>query len=250
MAEASTLPTTARIDYGLDAPRTVSSMFSRGGWSVGFGLLLFLINRSEYPGPATNLLVALGLIGVVFLAVGAVMVWSSRTAKLELRDRLLDSLNLKGDEKVLDVGCGRGLLAIGAAKRLKSGRVSAIDVWSSSDLSGNSSDAVRENAKLEGVAEKVRVEKGDARKLVYPDGQYDAVVSSLAIHNIDDPVEREQAVREMFRVLKPGGRLALYDIFHAGSYADVLKAAGAQDVALSGISWLWCVPGRTLTARK
>jgi SAM-dependent methyltransferase len=244
MAEA------ARIDYGLDAPRIVHSMFSRGGWSLGIGLILFLINRSEYPGPAANLLTALGLIGAAFLAAGAVMVWSSRVAKLELRDRLLDSLNLKGDERVLDVGCGRGLLAIGAAKRLKSGRVTAIDLWSAIDLSGNSPEAAKENAKAEGVADKVRVENGDARKLVYPDGHYDAVVSSLAIHNIQDSAEREQAVREMFRVLKPGGRLAMFDIFHAAAYADVLKAAGAQDVTLSGISWLWCVPGRTLTARK
>jgi arsenite methyltransferase len=249
MAEASH-PQNGHIDYGLDAPGLVSSMFSRGGWTLGIGLLLFFINHSEYPAPATHLLLALGLIGVAFIAVGAVMVWSSRVAKLELRDRLLDGLNLKGDERVLDVGCGRGLLAIGAAKRLKSGRVTAIDVWSGVDLSGNSSDAVRENAKLEGVAEKVRVEKGDARKLVYPDAQYDAVISNLAIHNIEDPGEREHAVREMFRVLKSGGHIAMYDIFYAGSYAEVLQAAGAKDVTLSGLSWLWCVPGRTLTATK
>ncbi len=58
------------------------------------------------------------------------MVWSSRVAKLKLRDRLLDSLALKGDEKILDVGCGRGLLLIGAAKRLKTGKATGIDVWS------------------------------------------------------------------------------------------------------------------------
>ena len=44
----------------------------------------------------------------------AVMVWSSRVGKLKLRDTLLDGLTWRGDENVLDVGCGRGLLLIGA----------------------------------------------------------------------------------------------------------------------------------------
>ena len=42
--------------------------------------------------------------------------------------------HLTGDEKVLDVGCGRGLLLIGAAKRLKSGKATGIDVWDASVL--------------------------------------------------------------------------------------------------------------------
>jgi SAM-dependent methyltransferase len=240
----------AKPDYGLDAPRLVSSMFSRGGWTLAFGIALYVVNRVEYPAPAARLLGVLGSIGVVFLATGAVMVWSSRVAKLGLRDRLLDSLGLKGDEKVLDVGCGRGLLAIGAAKRLKTGRVTGIDRWSAEDLSGNSPDAAKENAKMEGVADKVRIENGDARKLVYPDGNFDVVVSSLVIHNIPERSEREQAVREVFRVLKPGGRLLIYDIFRTAEYAGVLRDAGAKDVTLSGTSFLWCVPSRSVSARK
>src|SRR5207245_48370 len=116
----------------------VRRMFSRGAWCLGIGLLLFVINRAEYPGPATQLLSVLGSMGVAFLAVGAFMRWSSKVAKLDLRDRIIDSLALSGEEKVLDVGCGRGLLMIGAAKHLKAGRAFGVDIWNPQDLSKNS----------------------------------------------------------------------------------------------------------------
>jgi SAM-dependent methyltransferase len=250
MASAVAATANGPADYGLDAPRIVRSMFSRGAWTLAIALVLYVVNRSEYPGPALRMCGILALIGLLFLAVGAVMVWSSRVAKLGLRDRMLDSLALRGDERVLDVGCGRGLLAIGAAKRLKTGKVVGIDVWNPFDLSGNSSEAAKANAKIEGVADKVRIETGDAQKLVYPDNHYDVVISSLVLHNIPEQDGRAQAVREMIRVLKPGGKLAIFDIFRTGEYAEVLKASGAKDMELSKTSFLWCVPGRSLTARK
>jgi len=228
----------------------VRHMFSRGAWTLAFGNVIFAMNRADYPGPAMRLLIVLGLMGLGFAAVGAVMVWSSRVAKLELRDRLLDSLALRGDEKILDVGCGRGLLLIGAAKRIKSGKATGTDIWNPQDLSGNSADAVKENAKLEGVLDKVRIENHDARKLPYPDASYDVVVSSLALHNIPDEEGREQAVREIWRVLKPGGKLVIHDIFKSSEYAKVLGELGAQNIELSPTSWLWCVPARTLTASR
>lgn len=239
-----------KADYGLDAPGIVKRMFTRAGWALAVGLALYFVNRGDYPSPARALLSVLGSIGLAFLATGFFMMWSSRVAKLRLRDRLLDSLNLQGDEKVLDVGCGRGLMLIGAAKRLKTGKATGIDIWSKEDLSGNSADATRQNAKLEGVADRVRVENGDARKLVYPDNNYDVVVSSLAIHNIPDRQGRDQAVREMWRVLRPGGRLLIFDIFHTGEYAKMLRECGAKDVAVSGLGFLWCVPSRSVMARK
>ena len=236
-------------DYGQDAPVVVKRMFTRGAWAIGVAVLMYAVNHGEYPQVSANILTVLGIIGAIFWGQGAFMIWSSRVAKLALRDRLLDSLEFKGDEKVLDVGCGRGLMLIGAAKRLKSGKATGIDIWSTQDLSGNSADATRQNSKIEGVSERVRIENGDARKLVYPDNQYDVVVSTLAIHNIPEKADRDTAIREMWRVLKPGGKLLIFDILHTGAYEKVLREQGAKDITLSGLAFLWCIPSRSLLAR-
>ncbi len=225
-------------------------MFSRAGWFLVVGFAIYFINHSEYPDVSARLLAILGTIGFGHLAAGIFMIWSSKKGKLAMRDRLLDSLDLKGDEKVLDVGCGRGLMVIGAAKRLKSGKATGIDIWNPHDLSGNNAENARQNAKIEGVSDKVRIENGDARHMVYPPNNFDVVVSSLAIHNIPDRRERDLAVREMWRVLKPGGKLLIWDIFNTGDYAEVLRKEGASDVSLSPMSFLWCVPSRSLSATK
>lgn len=237
-------------DYGLDAPIVVKRMFTRGGWAFAVAIAMYIVNHTQYPEVSDRILVVLGIIGSVFWAQGAFMIWSSRVAKLALRDRLLDSIEFKGDEKVLDVGCGRGLMLLGAAKRLKSGKTTGIDIWNQMDLSGNSADAVKQNAKIEGVSDRVRIETADARKLVYPDGNYDVVMSTLAIHNIPEKADRDTAIREMWRVLKPGGRLLIYDILHTGAYEKTLREQGATDVTLSGLAWLWAIPSRSLLAKK
>ena len=237
-------------DYGLDAPLLVKRMFTRAAWTIAIGLAAYLINRSEYPGPAARLFAVFGAIGVGFLAVGFYMTWSSRTGKLRLRDQLVESLGLQGGEKVLDVGCGRGLMVIAAAKRLKTGKATGVDSWDATVLSGNSSDAAKANAKLEGLADKVRFETGDLRKLVYPEKSYDVAMSALAIHNLGNREDRDKAVNEMWRVLKPGGKLLIIDVFHVNDYASVLREAGAQGVTVSSHGFLWCLPTKSVMAAK
>jgi len=248
--QKSTAAPAAEPDYGLDAPLLVKRMFTRAGWTIAIGLAVFLMNRIEYPGPAGVLLAVFGVIGAGFLAVGGWMWWSSKNGKLALRDQLLDALALKGEEKILDAGCGRGLMVIGAAKRLKSGKATGVDVWDSAVLSGNSSDAAKANAKLEGVGDRVRFETGDIRKLAYPEKSYDVTMSALAIHNVGDREDREKVVREMWRILKPGGRLLIVDIAHVGEYASALEGLGAQDVTVTSHGFLWCLPTKSVMAAK
>ena len=243
-------PATGIPDYGLDSPLRVRHVFSRGAWTLAGALLVWYMNRVEYPGPALTLLLVLGTLALLNFLAGAHLVWSSRSAKLVLRDRLLDSLTLRGDEKVLDAGCGRGLMAIGAAKRLHSGKVTAVDIWDPLALSGNSGDAARENAKLEGVADRVRIENADMMKLTYPAGSFDVVVSTAAIHHMQEEPDRDQAVRELFRMLRPGGTVLVFDVANTKRYAQILRECGAADVAVKSEGFLWCRPGQSVTARK
>jgi len=237
-------------DYGLDAPKLVRRFAMRGGFLIAFAVVLYVANRNTSPGTAQALASIFVAVGLGFLVTAGVMVWSSRVAKLKLRDKILDGFSWRGDETVLDVGCGRGLLLIGAAKRLKTGKATGVDTWQPDHLSGNNPEAGLRNAKTEGVENRVKIESADARKLPFGASSFDVVVSSLAIHNIPSAPERAKALREIARVLKPGGRVAIFDIFHTSEYAKVLQQLGLTDIQLSSLSLLWGVPCRTVTARK
>ena len=237
-------------DYGLDAPKLVRRFAIRGATLIAFAGLLYYSNRNNSPGAAAAIAGLCFAVGVTFALIAIIMVWSSRVTKPKLIERMLDSIPWRGDENVLDVGCGRGLFLIAAAKRLKKGKATGVDIWRSEDLSGNTADATMKNAQAEGVANRIKIENTDARQLPFGANSFDVVVSSLAIHNIDGSTERSKALREIARVLKPGGYLAVLDIFHTGEYAKLLGQLGLTDVQLSTLTLLWCVPTRILTARK
>jgi cyclopropane fatty-acyl-phospholipid synthase-like methyltransferase len=154
------------------------------------------------------------------------MIWSSRVGKLRERERLLDSLTWRGDEQVLDLGCGRGLMLIGAARRLRTGRAIGVDLWHVEDLGGNSAAAARANAAIEGVADRVTLETADMRALPLANASVDVVLSQAAVHNIAEAAGRRQALEEVARVLRPGGTVLLADIRHLDEYAEVLRGQG------------------------
>ncbi|MER3436097.1 MAG: hypothetical protein C4288_22700 [Leptolyngbya sp. ERB_1_1] len=68
---------------------------------------------------------------------GSYMLLFSKFQKLKDREKLLDSIQWLGNELVLDVGCGRGLMLVGAAKRLTNGKSIGIDIWQQEDQSDN-----------------------------------------------------------------------------------------------------------------
>ncbi len=212
-------------DYGIDAPGVIRNLFL----AAAAGLALF---GTAAAGLWSGVLFHINLAGMGFWAalgcgfMGVWMLYDSRIGKLKEREKLLDLVALKGDEQVLDVGCGRGLLLVGAARRLGAGRATGLDLWSQEDLSDNKPEATEENAKREGVAERVAVQTGDMREMPFPDGAFDVVVSNVAIHNIYSREGRAKAMGEIARVLKPGGRLMIHDIRHVREYAEDLAKLG------------------------
>ena len=98
------------------------------------------------------------------------------------------------------------------------------------DLTGNRTEATLDNARLEGVADRVEVKTADMRQLPFADATFDLVVSFAAIHNLYAEGDRAQAIREIARVLKPGGQALIADIRHSRQYLAVFGENGCRDV--------------------
>jgi arsenite methyltransferase len=143
----------------------------------------------------------------------------------------------------------RRVVGVGCAKKLTTGRAIGIDLWAAKDLSNNNPEATRANAAAEGVAERVEVETGDITALPFSDASFDAIVSMTVIHNIPSRDARDQALRELVRVLKPGGCIAIFDLLHASRYTEVLQGAGMK-VRDLGADLMWFLPCHTLLAQK
>jgi SAM-dependent methyltransferase len=201
-------------------PRAGPSQRGRYGIDGGFaGLAVFGLVEAGLAGTVTwavghrqSAVAALaGVGGAVVAGSAASYLYSTGPGKRAIWAQLLDELGLRGDEHVLDVGCGRGAVLMLAARRLPAGRAVGADVWRRRDQSGNSRAATERNAVAEGVRDRVELVDADARDLPFASASFDLVVSSLALSNIRGADGRAQALREAARVLRPGGRLRIVD---------------------------------------
>jgi len=127
-------------------------------------------------------------------------------------------------------------MMVGAAKRLKSGRAIGIDIWRAADQSGNDGDAALRNASIERVRERVELQTADMRAMPFGQAGFDVVLSNWVLHNLDDHADRQTALAEMIRVLKPGGTLLLTDIVNRNEYLADLKVLPVSDVQLIVLS--------------
>ena len=220
---------TRRADYGYDAP---VALLLFAGLAVAAAVAGFASWREH-----GRLAQPMAFYGAFFLANAASFLYTTRRGKFRVWHEVLDGLHLRGDERVLDMGCGRGAVLIAVAKRLTSGRATGIDLWSTKDQSGNARDVTLENAALEGVRDRLDVETGDMRALPFADASFDVVLSSLAIHNIRSHEARARAVAEAWRVLRPGGRLVIADIRVTRRYAAKLHELGAAQVRRQRLGW-------------
>ncbi|HTC74404.1 MAG TPA: class I SAM-dependent methyltransferase [Edaphobacter sp.] len=240
-----------RTDYGVDAPAVMRNLFLFGTLCLFLAIFapnplhlgpISLVSRSFY-WPA-GFLIGEGFLFLLYVKVG----------KFRHRDFMLGLHTWRGDENVLDVGCGRGLLLAGAAKRLAAvsgtGHATGIDVWSNVDMGGNSAAATQHNLDLEGVSSRCTLVSQPAQDMSFPDATFDVIVSNLCIHNIYDATTRRLALQQIIRVLKPGGIALISDYKRTGEYADQFRKAGLAVEKNRGSLFTTFPPLTVIIARK
>jgi ubiquinone/menaquinone biosynthesis C-methylase UbiE len=119
-----------------------------------------------------------------------------------VHQRLVDQAELAEGQRVLEIGCGTGNLTI-RAKRAQPG----------AEVIGSDPDplALKRAQRKAKRRSGIRFEQGYAQRLPYEDGEFDRVLSSMMLHHLDSDA-KPAAAAEIFRVLRPGGRLHLVDM--------------------------------------
>ena len=131
------------------------------------------------------------------LSLGIDQRWRRRTARALALD------DAPGPPRVLDLATGTGDLALLIAKRHRASRVVGLDP------AGRMLERARVKARAAGLADRVELLTGDAETLPFPDDSFDGVTIAFGIRNVPD---RARALREMRRVTRPGGRVAVLEL--------------------------------------
>ncbi len=239
-------------DYGVDAPNVLRNLFLFGALCI---VLVFITPRVLHLGHIDFALHPMfAWTGSFLLVEASLFLLYVKFGKFRHRDFILSLHPWRGDEQVLDVGCGRGLLLAGAAKRLTAldvqGHATGIDIWSNVDMGGNSEAATLHNLQLEGIASRCTLVSAGAQEMPFADDRFEVIVSNLCLHNMYDRPTRLQAIHQIARVLKPGGIALLSDYKLTGEYAAELRKLGFNVDRRWG-SWLTTFPPlRIVIARK
>lgn len=131
------------------------------------------------------------------------------------REEILRLATLRPGESVLDVGCGTGTLAIASKNQVgPSGSVYGIDA----------SPEMIARARAKAIKRHVKVEFGNAAAevLPFPDARFDVILSTIMLHHLPRKV-RQQAAREIRRVLMPGGRAVIVDFQDSGKRNGLIQ---------------------------
>jgi ubiquinone/menaquinone biosynthesis C-methylase UbiE len=163
-----------------------------------------------------------------------------------IRQLVLDRLLWDGNGKALDIGTGNGALAVRLAERYPESMVYGVDVWEAEWEYAQ--ETCEQNARLEGVGDRVHFEKRSAAQLGFPDEAFEAVISHFVFHEVACPDTRE-VIHEGLRVVRQGGAFAFQDMFLDatlyGSLPELLKLIrtwGIRDVQFVATKDLMTIP--------
>lgn len=129
---------------------------------------------------------------------------SNRTARITLP---MVNFPANGGNKVLDAGCGAGRTTIALAQALPDVQITALDRFDAGYIDDGGLTLLKRNLKLAGINEKVSIVTGDITKTHFEDNRFDGIVSSFMFDHLGK--EKQQALKESYRILKPRGRFLL-----------------------------------------
>ncbi|MBE9546264.1 MAG: methyltransferase domain-containing protein [Proteobacteria bacterium] len=135
------------------------------------------------------------------------------------QDNFADQLRTvwDGKGKVLDIGTGLGRVAIEIARRFPEAQVVGVDTWTKKwGLWGMTKTGTEKNARIVNVSDRCTFRNGNVLDLPFEEGEFQLVVSAFVFHEIHVP-DRAILLKEVVRVLAPGGRFLICDLFQ-GSF--------------------------------
>ena len=132
------------------------------------------------------------------------------------RKRVIRELAASKPQIILDVATGTADLAIAMAKAWPESKITGVDISNQMLAIG------RSKAEQKMLSQRIQLDYGDSEDMSYPDEQFDAVTVAFGVRNFEN---LEAGLREMFRVMKPGGKLAVLEF----SKPHVFPLAGMYD---------------------
>ncbi|MFX1390005.1 MAG: class I SAM-dependent methyltransferase [Promethearchaeota archaeon] len=211
------------INYGNWVPRNMIYFF--------IGVLLLLLLPTLLPIYLALKIILWILAGIWLLPFTYMMVLyynfsvNNKELQYKIWALVINKLVWNGQGRALDIGTGAGALAIELAKKFPESEIWGIDYWGKTW--NYSKLQCEENARNQGVGDRVIFQKATASKLPFKEGEFDAIVSNFVYHEVRDTKDKRKLIKESLRVLKKGGTFSLQDTFKKerryGKIGDLLN---------------------------
>jgi len=151
---------------------------------------------------------------------------------------LTDRIEETAKGRLLDIGCGSGILSVELAIKCPELNIQGIDYWGS--MWGYSKEKCENLAKKYNVADRIHFEKASASSLPFADETFDIVISNMVFHEVADAKDKREVIKEALRVLKPGGQFIFQDLLASkklyGQPGDIVRYI--KDLGIKEVSFI------------
>lgn len=230
-----------KTNYGNWVPEKILYLY----FGAAAILLILAIALQVAAGQTVPAIIA-GVLCVLTLGMGVYMLVCHETFAFGkgnmmagVHEHLVEHLDWDGKGSLLDIGCGAAALTVRCAKAFPEAEITAIDYWGAAW--NYAKEQCEKNARAEGVADRISFQKGDAAKMEFADGTFDAAVSNFVFHEVRSAKDKRDVVKEVLRVVKKGGVFSFQDMFSQKAlYGDMdqflreLREEGISEVHYIG----------------